>query len=68
MVKIQIDIVFTILMIGYFVKNSKLDHFNSINQILKYLAKSEDKGIIIFEKKNLYFTFLNIQILTQRLY
>ncbi len=45
MVETQIDIAFVTSMISCFVKNPGLDHFNTVNQILRYLASSLKKGI-----------------------
>lgn len=39
-IKININILFTILMISYFSKNLELKYFGEVNQILKYLAKN----------------------------
>lgn len=39
-VKTQIDITFAILMVSNFAKNPGLDHFSTINQILRYLTDS----------------------------
>lgn len=53
-VKTYIDIVFTTSIISYFTKNSKLDYFSDIDQILKYLAGSQDKKIIFGNKSELW--------------
>lgn len=45
MVKIQIDIIFSMSMVSYFAKNPKPNYFNIVNQSLKYLASSQNKGI-----------------------
>ena len=39
-------------MISWFAKNPSLEHFNAINQILRFLARSRERGIT-FEKKKL---------------
>lgn len=45
-VESYITIKFAILMVSYFTKNSEPNHFIIIDQILKYLAGSENKRII----------------------
>lgn len=45
MVETQIDIPFAILMVSRFAKNPGLDHFSAVDQILRYLASSQDRGI-----------------------
>lgn len=40
MVETHINIAFTKLMVSYFTKNLKPDHFSAVNQILRYLADS----------------------------
>ncbi len=53
MFETRIDIVFAISMVSNFVKNSSLEHFHAIDQILRYLAGSQDKGIIFGREKEL---------------
>ena len=48
--KTQINIIFAILIIGRFAKNLRLDYFNAVDQILKYLASNENRNIM-FRKK-----------------
>lgn len=49
MVKTEIDIAFATSIIGRFANNKGLDHFSTMDQILKYLVNSQDRGIT-FEK------------------
>lgn len=48
-VETSINIIFAILIVSCFAKNQGLDHFNAINQILRFLASSLKKDII-FER------------------
>lgn len=45
-VETHINITFAILIVSYFTKNLRPNYFSIINQILKYLASSQDKKII----------------------
>ena len=45
MVETQIDIAFATSMISRFAKNPGPDHFSVVDQILRYLAGSQDRGI-----------------------
>ena len=45
-IKTYINIIFAILIVIYFIKNLKLDCFNIVNKILRYLASSQDKKIV----------------------
>lgn len=45
MVETQINIAFTTFIVSQFTKNLSLEHFNAINQILHYLARSCGRGI-----------------------
>lgn len=53
MVETPVDIAFTISMISQFAKNSSSKHFNAINQILQYLAKSAKRAITFKEDEKL---------------
>ena len=46
MIKTCINITFAISMVNYLTKTPRSDHFSTINQILRYLAGSQDRGII----------------------
>ena len=52
-VEIRIDIAFLTSMVSKFANNASLEHFHAIDQILRYLAKSQDKGIIFKGEKEL---------------
>ena len=45
MVETQIDIAFATSMVSRFAKNPGPDHFSAVDQILRYLANSQDRGI-----------------------
>ena len=45
MAETLIDIAFATPMISRFAKNSEPDHFSAVDQILRYLAGSQDRGI-----------------------
>ncbi len=45
MVETRIDIAFATSMVSRFAKNPSSEHFNAIDQILRYLAGSPDRGI-----------------------
>lgn len=49
-VEIRINIAFTTSMVSCFAKNPGPDHFNAVDQILRYLAGSQGRGII-FERE-----------------
>lgn len=51
MVETWIDIAFATSMVNRFAKNSNSEHFNVIDQILRYLARSHEKSIT-FEGEN----------------
>lgn len=53
MVEICINIAFAIFIISCFAKNLNSEHFNVIDQILQYLARSVDKKVKFREKKKL---------------
>lgn len=55
------NIIFTTLIVNCFSKNLGPEYFSAVNQILKYLAKSENKSIT-FEKKSklLLISYFNI--------
>lgn len=46
MVKTRIDIGFATSMVSRFAKNPGPDHFSAVDQILRYLAGSQDRGIM----------------------
>lgn len=48
--EIYINIIFTIWIISYFIKNPRPNHFRDIDQILRYLTRSQDHGIIFGSK------------------
>lgn len=56
MVETQVDITFAISMVSHFTQNLKLDHFNTIDQILRYLANGQNKNFI-FKKKPIFYLF-----------
>ena len=45
MIETQIDIAFATSMVSRFAKNPGPDHFSAVDQILRYLANSQDRGI-----------------------
>lgn len=51
MVKTCINLAFAIFMVSNFTKNSSFKHFHTIDQILHYLTKSQDKSISLREKR-----------------
>ena len=53
MVETRIDIVFATSMVSRFAKNLSSEHFNAIDQILRYLARSCERGIIFGGEKEL---------------
>ena len=53
MVETRIDIAFATSMVSRFAKNPSLGHFNAIDQNLRYLAGSRDRGIIFGGEKEL---------------
>ena len=53
MVETRIDIAFTISMVSRFAKNPSSEHFNAINQILQYFARSPERGITFGGEKEL---------------
>ena len=53
MVETYIDILFATLIVNCFSKISRSDHFSAINQILRYLANSQDRKIIFDGKLEL---------------
>lgn len=53
MVEIQADIIFTTFMVSQFAKNSSSEHFNVIDQILQYLARSSKRDITFRGEKEL---------------
>lgn len=53
MVKTRIDIAFTIFMVKRFAKNSSSEHFHTIDQILRWLTGSQDRGITFGEEEEL---------------
>ena len=53
MVKIRIDSAFAISMISKFANNPSLKHFHAINEILCYLAGSQDRGITFGKEEKL---------------
>lgn len=52
-VETYINITFTTSMVSRFAKNFSLEHFHTIDQILYYLARSQDKSIIFGGKEEL---------------
>lgn len=50
MVKTQINIIFITLIISCFIKNLEPDYFSIMNQILRYLAGSQDKSVMFGRK------------------
>lgn len=53
MVKTRIDIMFATSMVSHFAKNPGPDYFSAIDEILRYLANSQDKGITFGRKPEL---------------
>ncbi len=53
MVETRIDITFTTSMVSRFAKNPSLEHFNAIDQILRYLAGSHERRITFGGEKEL---------------
>lgn len=53
-IEIQINIAFTRLIISCFTKNSRPNHFNIMDQILRFLTNSQDKSIIFKGKLALH--------------
>lgn len=47
------NIIFVQFIVSQSTKNPSFEHFNTINQILRYLAGSQDKGIIFKEEEKL---------------
>lgn len=56
MVETQVNITFAISMVRHFTQNPKLDHFNAIDQILRYLANSQNKNFI-FKREPIFYLF-----------
>lgn len=52
-VKQRIDIVFATSMVSFFSKNPGLEYFSAVDQILRYLAESQDRGITFREESEL---------------
>ena len=52
-VKIRIDIAFTISVVSRFANNLSLEYFHTVSQILRYLAKSQDRSITFGKKEEL---------------
>lgn len=48
MVETRIDIAFATSIVSRFAKNPSSEHFNAIDQILRYLARSRKRGITTF--------------------
>lgn len=48
--EIYINIIFTIWIISCFIKNPRPDHFRDIDQILRYLTRSQDHEITFGNK------------------
>ena len=53
MVETRIDIAFATFMVSRFTKNPSSEHFNAIDQILRYLAVSPERGITFGREKEL---------------
>lgn len=53
MVETRIDIAFATSMVSRFAKNPSSEHFNAIDQILRYLARSPERGITFGGEKEL---------------
>ena len=53
MVETQIDIAFATSIVSRFVKHPSSEHFNAIDQILRYLAGSPERGITFGGEKEL---------------
>ena len=53
MVETRIDIAFAISMVSRFANNPSSEHFHAIDQILRYLAGSQDRGITFGGKEKL---------------
>lgn len=50
-IKIQVGFTFATFMISQFIKNSNSEHFNAIDQILQYFARSLEKSVTFKNKK-----------------
>lgn len=55
MIKISVDIIFTVSIVSCFSKYLGSDNFNIVDQILRYLAYSTEKDIIFMGKSKLNF-------------